>query len=129
MSGPPAQNTMPHQLSDRPRRTRAPQRRGLWLLLCAASILGVSGMSRAESDHDRARQALEAGEVLPLGTVLERVGRDHPGQVLDVELELDKHGGVARWVYELKLLRKDGALVKLEVDARTGTVISRKRKD
>jgi len=86
-------------------------------------------MSRAESDHDRARQALEAGEVLPLGTVLERVGRDHPGQVLDVELELDKHGGAARWVYELKLLRKDGALVKLEVDARTGTVISRKRKD
>ena len=55
--------------------------------------------------------------------------RDHPGQVLDVELDLEKHGDVERWVYEVKLLRKGGALVKLEVDARTGTVISRKVKD
>ena len=67
--------------------------------------MGVSGISRADADHDRARQALEAGEVLPLGTILERVERDHPGQVLDVELELEKHDGVERWVYEVKLLR------------------------
>lgn len=122
---------MPHQIPTRPSRTQAAPRprRGLWLVLCAAALMGVSGISRAEGDHDRARQALEAGAVLPLGTVLERIGRDNPGQVLDVELDLEKHGGVARWVYELKLLRKDGALVKLEVDARTGSVISRKLKD
>ena len=91
--------------------------------------MGVSGMSLADADHDRARRALEAGEVLPLGTILTRLERDHPGQVLDVELDLEKHDGAERWVYEVKLLRKGGALVKLEVDARTGTVISRKVKD
>jgi uncharacterized membrane protein YkoI len=91
--------------------------------------MGVSGISRADADHDRARQALEAGEVLPLDAILKRIERDHPGQVLDVELELEKRDGVERWVYEVKLLRKGGALAKLEVDARTGSVISRKVKD
>jgi uncharacterized membrane protein YkoI len=97
-----------------------------WLLLCAVSLMGVSGLSWADADHDRARQALEAGKVLPLGTILERIGRDHPGQVIDVELDLDEDGGTQRWVYELKLLREGGALVRLKVDARTGAVINRK---
>jgi uncharacterized membrane protein YkoI len=97
-----------------------------WLLLCAVTLMGVSGLSRADADHDRARQALEAGKVLPLGTILERIGRDHPGQVIDVELDLDESGGAQRWVYELKLLREGGTLVKLKVDARTGAVIKRK---
>jgi uncharacterized membrane protein YkoI len=97
--------------------------------LCAATLMGISGMGWADADHDRARRALEAGEVLPLGTILTRLEREHPGQVLDVELEHEKQDGVARWVYEVKLLRKGGALVKLEVDARTGEVIKRKVKD
>ena len=47
---------------------------------------------------------------MPLRTVLERLEREHPGQVLDVELE-DEDG---RLVYEVKLLQSDGQLVKLE---------------
>lgn len=99
--------------------------------MCAVTLIGVTGtgISWAEDDHDRARQALEAGEVLPLGTILERIAHDHPGQVIDVELEHEKEGRVERWVYEIKLLRKGGALVKLKVDARNGTLISRKIKD
>jgi uncharacterized membrane protein YkoI len=73
-------------------------------------------------DHDRARRALEAGEILPLKTVLEKVDRDSPGQVMEVELERDK----GRWVYEIKVLRPGGSLVKLRVDARDGTIIPRR---
>lgn len=122
---------MQYQDSNRSSRTGASRRpwRTQLLVLCAVSLMGVSGMSWADADHDRARRALETGAVLPLGTILERIERDHPGQVIDVELDLEKHGGVERWVYEIKLLRKGGALVKLEVDARTGVVISRKIKD
>ncbi|MGB4359065.1 MAG: PepSY domain-containing protein [Rhodoferax sp.] len=119
------QNAKP---SSRPQASRRPWRARL-AVLCAATLMGISGMGWADADHDRARQALEAGEVLPLGTILARLERDHPGQVLDVELEHEKQDGVARWVYEVKLLRKGGALVKLEVDARTGVVIKRKVKD
>lgn len=115
-------NSNRSRLSARPWRTRL-------LLLCAASLIGVAGISRAGDDHDRARRALQAGEVLPLGTILERVTREHPGQVLDVELELEKDGRTERWIYEIKLLRKGGALVKLKVDASNGALISRQIKD
>lgn len=77
----------------------------------------------AESrDHDRARQALQAGEILPLRSILDRVERDTPGQV--IEVELDREAG--RWVYEIKVLATGGAIVKLELDARDGTVLRRR---
>ena len=78
-------------------------------------------MSHADaSDHDRARGALQAGEILPLRTILEWVERDHPGQVMEVELERES----GRWIYEVKLLRADGTLVKLEIDARDARVLN-----
>lgn len=77
---------------------------------------------RASSDHDRARDAVQAGQVLPLKTVLERLEREHPGQVLEVELERDD----GRWIYEVKLLQSGGRLVKFELDARNGEVLKRR---
>lgn len=103
--------------------------RALCALMCAVFLLAGSGLSRADDDHELARKAMEAGEVLSLRTILEIVDRDYPGQVFDVELERDKKHGPARWVYEIKILRTGGALVKLKVDARDGRLISRKSKD
>ncbi len=94
----------------------------LLIALLLLLVLPPAVMADGERDHDRARAALRAGEVLPLGVILERVAQQQPGQVLDVELERD-HG---RWVYELKLLQPSGALVKLEVDALDGRVRQRK---
>lgn len=75
---------------------------------------------RADSDdHDRARQALESGEILPLTTVLERVNLDTPGRVLEVELDRKNE----QWVYEIKFLRQGGSVIKLRVDASSGNVI------
>ena len=87
--------------------------------LMAGLMLAMALPSHADSDHDRARQALEAGEILPLKTVLERLARDTPGQVMEVELERSGE----RWIYEIKLLQTGGALIKLKVDARDATVI------
>lgn len=104
-----------------------------WMLpLWAALLACFSAASIASDDHDRARQALEAGEVLPLQTILLQVEREQPGQVLDVELERD-HGhsqgsNPDRWIYKIKVLRSGGALVKLKVDARDGTIIGKKNK-
>ena len=88
------------------------------LLLAWASTVVSAGDGHG-GDHDRARQALEAGEVLPLRVILERVEAAYPGQIVEVELERE-HG---RWEYEIKLLRSGGSLVKLKVDARDGTVL------
>lgn len=73
-------------------------------------------------DHDRARHALEAGEIMPLKAILDRVERDTPGQVIEVELERE----AGRWIYEVKLLAAGGSIVELEIDARDGAVLRRK---
>ena len=94
------------------------------LALAWAASLPVHAPER--EDHDRARAAVQAGEVLPLPELLARVQRSQPGRVLDVELERED----GRWLYELKLLRADGQRLKLLVDARSGEVLgSRARGD
>ena len=88
------------------------------LIVSAAVILPAGAVE--SGDHDRARRALEAGEILPLKTVLETIARESPGQVMEVELE--RRG--ERWIYEIKLLRPGGSLVKLKVDARDASLIA-----
>ena len=95
-------------------------------LICAAFIVLGAGASMASDDHDRARHALEAGEILPLRVIVERIERGYPGQILDVELERGHVDGRQRWIYEIKVLRTGGSLVKLKVDARDGQIIKEK---
>lgn len=91
-------------------------------LLCAWTL--PTARAR-DDDHEQAHRAVQAGEVMPLRTVLERLEREHPGQVLDVELEQDD----GRWIYEIKLLQPGGQRVKLKLDARTADLIQRKDRD
>jgi hypothetical protein len=76
-------------------------------------------------DHELARQALESGQVLPLATVLGKLEREVPGQVLKVEFERED----GRFIYEIRLLQNDGRVAKLKVDAVDGRVLAIKRKD
>ncbi len=94
-------------------------------LLLAAALAAAPAWASGRHDHDRARAAVEAGEILPLATVLERVGRTHPGQVLEVELEQER----GAWAYEFKVLQRGGTLVKLVVDARTGAVLRTRQRE
>lgn len=100
----------------------------LRIALTSLLLIGLAQPSAWGSDsrdHERARAAVEAGQVLPLPTLLERLRRTHPGQVLELELERDD----GRWVYEIKLLQANGQLLKLDVDAATAQVLQVKRKD
>ena len=96
------------------------------LLIRMMLVMLSMGVSYAADnhDHERARQAVEAGDVLPLRTILDRVEREYPGQVMEVELDRD-HGV---WVYEIKLLRKGGALMKLKIHAGDGSILGFKEK-
>lgn len=99
---------------------RRRSRPGVWVLALLVGSLGLQpAWSGSKDDHNRARQALQAGQVLPLGKVLERLEREHPGQVMEVELEQEE----GRWIYEVKLLQPQGQLVKLKLDARTATLL------
>ena len=110
----------------RPPRVRPALRKALAVCVwgaCALAVLPVA--ARDKHDHDRARQAVQAGQVLPLPTVLDHLQREVPGQVLEVELERDD----GRWIYEVKLLQAGGRLVKLELDAASGEVLQRRVRD
>ena len=95
------------------------------MLLPALLAIPLKSSARDGSeghDHDRALAALQAGEILPLPTIMARVAQAYPGHVLEVELER----GDERWIYELKLLQPSGGLLKLEIDAKSGDVIKQK---
>ncbi|OAN52237.1 hypothetical protein A6A04_00640 [Paramagnetospirillum marisnigri] len=87
------------------------------------ALLLLASPARA-GDHDDARRAVLAGEILPLTTILDRVNADYPGELIEAELER-KHG---RMVYEIKQMTRDGKLMKLYYDARDGSRISAKEK-
>lgn len=90
------------------------------LSICAAVWHG-NALASDKGDHERALQAVQSGQVMPLAKVLVLVEKAQPGQVLEVELESHQQ----QWHYEIKLLQADGRLMKLLVDARTGEVLKR----
>ncbi len=82
--------------------------RALPLLATLAVLAATAVPAQArEDDHDRALRAVQAGQVMPLPQVLDSLGRTHPGQVLEVELE-ERRGALR---YEIRLLRPDGRRV------------------
>ncbi|MDO8298937.1 PepSY domain-containing protein [Lacisediminimonas sp.] len=99
-----------------------PWRRLAMLACLACSLATQAATASGRHDHERARAALQSGQILPLPTVLQRLEREHPGQVLEVELEQEE----GRWIYEVKSLQADGHLVKFKLDAATGAVSKRK---
>jgi len=78
-----------------------------------------------DDDQDRARRALEAGEILPLSEILAVAEAARPGRVIEVELERDD----GRWIYELGLVTPGGRLYEMEIDAATATLLELEEDD
>ena len=70
--------------------------------------------------HRRARDAVGRGEIQPLERVLAGVRSAYPGRVMDVDLR--QRGD--SWTYYIKLLTPDDAMMSINVDARTGRILS-----
>ncbi|WP_454726365.1 MULTISPECIES: PepSY domain-containing protein [Cupriavidus] len=91
----------------------------LWLLP------GAVPTAHADKDADRARAAVQSGEILPLTRILETVAAQYAGDVIGVKLDRDD----GLWQYEVKLLLPTGAVAKLEYDARTAALLKAKGRD
>lgn len=91
-------------------------------LLAVALVLACAAAAAADDDHARARAAREAGEIVPLQAILDRVHAEFNGS--PVEIELDDDDG--RFIYKVKLLAPGGAIVKLEYDARDARLLRAK---
>jgi uncharacterized membrane protein YkoI len=91
----------------------------LGLACLVALALPGAGPVHADSEQDRARAAVESGEVKPLGAILKAVRQRYKGQVLDTQL-LDLGG---RWVYRVRFLTQDGKALDIGVDGKSGQII------
>lgn len=85
-------------------------------LLMVAGLLPTA-LVVAGRDHDEIRRLRGAGQILSLETIIANHRRRHPGgQLLEAELEFER----GRYVYDLKILGKDGTVQEFEYDARSG---------
>lgn len=95
-----------------------------------AAVIAVVAPSlplASADDQDRAREAVAAGRILPLATIVERAIARFGGTVLDVDYEDgddEEDGGWRR--YEVKLLTADGRILKLDYDAVTGDLVGQR---
>ncbi len=69
--------------------------------------------------QSRARDAVKRGEILPLEAVAQQIQQRYPGRLLDVRL--DESG--RQPIYHLKMLTRDGRVMRLAVDARNAQVL------
>lgn len=94
------------------------------LFVAVTSALGFS-VAASENDHERAMQAMQAGEIKPLAEILATFADGQATRVVEVELE-QKRG---RWIYEFKLLEQSGLVREIKVDARTAEILQSKYDD
>lgn len=78
-----------------------------------------------DHDHDRALGALQRGEVIPLENVLAILRATTDGTVVSTKLEREDN----KWLYEMKVIGRDGRLRKIRIDAKTGAVLASKEHD
>lgn len=70
-------------------------------------------------DHDRARRALREADLRPLAEILASVEESGRARVIEVELERER----GRFLYELKVLTRNGRLLELAIDAASGALL------
>lgn len=73
--------------------------------------------------HNRARDALKSGRIVALSVIRQRVRQSFPGKIVDVRLLEPKKKNKA-YLYMVKVLRKDGKLIVIKVNASTAKIIT-----
>ena len=95
-----------------------PSNRRAFLVGIALLLAATCHANGDDSDHDLARRLLQEGRILPLAEIVETVRGKVPGEMLEVEFEADD----GAYIYELKILRPDGRIQEVEVEAATGKI-------
>jgi uncharacterized membrane protein YkoI len=79
----------------------------------------------ASDDHEEARRLQQAGDILPLETIIEKAQAIHPGRILEVELESEN----SHYYYEIELLDDNGRVWEMKLDSQTGKPINQEEDD
>jgi len=96
--------------------------RFLALPLLAAVIAAGPVAWAGALDHERARDALESGQIMPLHEILKSVEQAFNGRVIEVRL-VDLAEGLHGWVYDVTLLSPQDNVLRIKVDAGTAVLL------
>ncbi|MFQ5783256.1 MAG: PepSY domain-containing protein [Alphaproteobacteria bacterium] len=98
--------------------------RKLVIVLAFAAQIAVAPLVWAGNDHDRARRAYQAGQIVGLNQILRRVQSAYHGKVLEIELH-ERRGSNrgSPWVYTVRVLTPQGHVVNLRIDAKTTRIL------
>lgn len=90
-------------------------------LLLVPLALGQARQGWQDDNHsyDKARRAVERGDALPVTEVMRHLRANVQGDIVATDYEYE----FERWVYEFKVVDKQGRLRKVHVDAATGAMI------
>ena len=97
-------------------------RRIKYLLLPGLLFIFLLGSNVwADDDHNRARELVKSGEIIPLEQLLQQVINSQKNKLHLLEAELERESG--RYVYELELVDEQGVVRELLFDAKTGEAL------
>jgi uncharacterized membrane protein YkoI len=82
-----------------------------------------------QHEHESGQAAVganqQAGDILTLEQILELARQQHPGRVLETELERKGE----RYIYEVELLDDSGEVWEMKFDASTGKLLKEEQED
>jgi uncharacterized membrane protein YkoI len=70
-------------------------------------------------DSDAVLRAVQGGRLMPLGRALDILRAEQPGDVVEIELDVDD----GRVIYDFDVLTTEGRLYAVAIDAVTGQVV------
>ena len=73
--------------------------------------------------QNTAQKAFKSGHIVSLSMIRKRIRQSFPGKIIDVRLK-QTNRGKQPYIYMVKLLRKDGTLLKLRLNASNAKIIS-----
>jgi len=91
-------------------------------VLAVAAAVAAPTLANADNDARKAAELMKAGEILPLEKIIERAHAEHPGKILETDLDME----LGRYVYEVELLDDKGTVWEMELDAKTGEILRSK---
>ncbi len=93
-------------------------------VVSAALLVSATPAARAAEEHDRARRAYQAGEVVALGRILGRVRSTFEGRMLGIELNERRANRRPRWIYTVRIMTPKGHVITIRLDAKTMEVLN-----
>lgn len=89
-------------------------------LVCLFFLTADPAAAIAHTDQDEALKGRKKGDLIPYGQITRKAEKEFGGRVVGQKL---RQTGPGKWVYELKLLKDDGKVMSVVLDAKTGKVL------